>query len=273
MRGYKDERDYFYKIHGYELDLKNPKSFNEKVVYKKLFDRNSLLPLTADKYKARRYIKSRIKEAEKYLVPILYVTHIPEDIPFESLPKPYIIKVNHGCGWNIIIEDSLDKDVILHRLNKWLIIKYGVDRHEWAYSKIKPLIIVEKLLKDGRGNIPNDYRFWMFDSICKLISITSGKFNERKFTYYDASWDKLNVKRYEFETDNIDKPAKLDLMLDFAEKLSRDFDFVRIDFFVCDDNIYFSEITHYPASGMVVFEPADFDFKLGKYWKLRGYKK
>lgn len=268
MKIYKDEKDWFYKIHGYKLNLKNPKSFNEKVIYKKLFDRNPLLPLTADKYRARGYIRSKIKEADRYLVPLLYATSIPENIPFESLPDQYIIKANHGCDWFIIVENNLDKTKTLEILNKWLATTYGTERYEWAYSRIKPLIIIEKLLKDIRGRIPNDYRFFMFGGKCRLISVTSDMFNERKFTYYDTSWNKLNVSRYGINTDNIKKPCKLDLMLNFAEKLSKDFDFVRIDFFVCDDDIYFSEITHYPGSGMIRFEPISFEIDLGKYWKL-----
>ncbi|GAG95136.1 unnamed protein product, partial [marine sediment metagenome] len=195
-----------------------------------------------------------------------------ETIPFENLQKPYIIKANHGCSWNIIVENSLDRVAVLHRLNRWLIGKFGIKRYEWAYSEIKPLILIEKLLKDKNDNIPNDYRFWMFDGKCKLISVTSKRFTNKKFTYYNTNWNKLNVKRYGIETDIIKKPTKLKEMISLAEKLSIDFDFVRIDFFVVDEDIYCGEISHYPTAGMARFEPQEFDFKLGKYWNLRRYK-
>lgn len=260
MKDYKDEKEFFYKIHGYKLNLKDPKSFDEKIVYKKLFDRNPLLPLTADKYRVREYIKQKLG-TDKYLIPLLYVTDKPKTIPFENLQKPYIIKANHGCSWNIIVEDGLDKVAVLHRLGRWLKGKFGIKRYEWAYSEIKPLILIEKLLKDKNGNIPNDYRFWMFDGKCRLISITSGRFINKRFTFYDTNWNKLDIKRYGVETNNIKKPTKLKEMISLAEKLSIDFDFVRIDFFVVDENIYCGEISHYPTAGMARFEPQEFDFK------------
>jgi hypothetical protein len=277
------ESELFYEKLGYQLDINNPKSFNEKIVYKKLFDRNPLLILTADKYRVRDYIRSKMgEESGKYFVPIIWVGNNIEDIPFEDLPSNYIIKPNNASGRYIISKDNnffvnrhnknipnLDRETLLEICKGWFKTLYGYRRGEWVYSKIEPLLIIEELLIDDDGDIPNDFRFYMFDGKCRFISITSDRLSQRRFTYYRPNWEKLDINLYGFETDNIDRPRKLDLMLKFSKKLSENFDFVRIDFFICKDKIYFGEITHYPASGLVRFVPSEFDFEVGKYWKLK----
>lgn len=267
MNDYKDIANQFKDMLGYELNLDNPITFNEKIQHKKLFDRNPLIPLTSDKYRARDYIKSKIEEADNYLVPILYVTDKPKSIPFDKLRKPYILKANHGCKWNIIIEGEFDREKVIHRLCRWMNSRFGQDRYEWAYSEIKPLILVEKLIKDSEGNLPVDVKFWMFNSKCRLISVTSNTAVEMKVTFYSINWNKLRLKMEGRKTDNIKKPKQFDLMLKFAQKLSEPFDFVRIDYFVVDDDFYFSEISHYPTSGLIKFRPQSYDKKLGNYFE------
>jgi hypothetical protein len=267
MKDFKDITEIYKEVLGYEPDLENPVTFNEKIQYKKLNDRDPLLPLTADKYRVRDYIKEKIGEADDYLIPLLYVTDKPKTIPFNDLPKPYILKANHGCGWNIIVRDEFDKDKIIHRLSKWVKAKFGQEHFEWLYSQIKPLIVAEKLITDDRGNLPNDVRFFMFGGKCRIIMVTTDRFKDKKFTFYSPKWNKLKLKRAGFDTDRVSKPKQLDKMIEFAEVLSEPFDMVRIDFLVSGDDFYFSEITHYPTSGLAKFEPESYDGKLGGYWK------
>ena len=178
---YEGEKNRFLKRHGYPLNLDNPKSFNEKIVYKKIFDRNPLIPRTADKYRARQYIRDRVGwEADNHLIPLLWVGKNPEDIPFDRLPDEYIIKPNNGSGRYILAERdngsvkydinyihkegiNLSNKEIIDECKDWFKTIHGAGWYEWAYQEIKPLIVIEKLLKDNKNNIPNDYKFFMFN--------------------------------------------------------------------------------------------------------------
>ena len=283
---YEDEKERFEKIHGYPLNLDNPKSFNEKIVHKKIFDRNPLMPITADKYRARQYIRERIgSEADNHLIPLLWVGDNPKDIPFDRLPDEYIIKPNNAAGRWITAEGikglnkydinhthkegvNLSNEELIDICKDWFTTIHGVQWYEWVYQAIKPtLVIVEKLLKDSDGKIPDDYRFCMFDGKCKLMYITSPRLIT--FNYYDENWNVVDIIRPGHTlAPVIEKPKAFDKMIEFAEKLSKGFDFVRVDFYLVDGYIYFGEMTHYPGSGHGKF-PKDIDFKIGEYWNIK----
>jgi len=282
---YENEKQRFEKFLGYPLNLDNPKSFNEKIEYKKIFDRNPLLPITADKYRARQYIRDRIGwEADNHLIPLLYVTDNPETIPFDRLPDEYIIKPNNAAGRWVTVEGieglkkydinytheeglNLTNKEIINECKKWFETIHGAEWYEWAYGEIKPkLIIIEKLLREESGKIPDDYRFCMFDGKCKMIYITSPRLVT--FNYYDENWNVMDIVRKGHTlAPTIKKPKAFDELIEFAEKLSKPFDFVRVDFYLVDGYIYFGEMTHYPGSGHAQF-PKDIDFKIGEYWKI-----
>lgn len=283
---YEDEKALFLKIHGYPLNLDNPKSYSEKIVHKKIFDRNPLMSITADKYRARQYIRDRIGwEADNHLIPLLWVGKNSEDIPFDRLLTEYIIKPNNAAGRWITVEGvnglkkydinythkeglNLTNKEIINECKKWFETIHGVQWYEWVYQEIKPkLIIIEKLLREKSGKIPDDYRFCMFDGKCKMIYMTSPRLIT--FNYYDENWNVLDIARPGHAlAPTIEKPKNFDKMIEFAEKLSKGFDFIRIDFYLVDDYIYFGEMTHYPGSGHAKF-PTDIDFKIGKYWRIK----
>jgi len=279
LENIKEFRELFYKKNGYRLNLKNPRSFSEKVVYKKLHDRNPLIVETSDKLKARDYIRQRVgPEAEKHLVPLLWVGKNPEDIPFNALPKNCVIKPNNASGRYIIVKSGI---AIINRYNnvienitlgrvidicrKWFDDIFGEKYFSWAYSQIEPQIVIEKLLLTDEGKLPSDYRFYMFSGECKLIMVTTGRLVKPNYTHYDTNWNKLNVKRKGYGVDNISKPESLGQMILFAKILSEPFDMARIDFYYTD-RVWFGEITHYPGGGMSGYVPKSFDFEVGKYW-------
>ncbi|MBY9007579.1 MAG: hypothetical protein KGD63_12580 [Candidatus Lokiarchaeota archaeon] len=270
---YKQEKIRFYKEVGYQLNLKNPKSYNEKIVWKKINDRNPLLPITADKYKVRSYIKKVLGEekVKEILIPLLYVTDQPETIPFERLPSAFIVKPNHASGLIIIVENGhFNKKEIIKTCRRWLKTTYGLEKLEWAYQPIKRKIIIEKLLRDDDGNIPNDFMFYMFHGKCKLVLVDFDRMNNPSGSYFDKKWDFISVKKpHVLQGPIIQKPKNYEIMLELAEKLAEAFDFVRIDFYNLNGKIYIGELTHYPTSGTTKFEPQSFDFKLGKYWKIK----
>jgi hypothetical protein len=268
---YQLEKIRFYKKVGYQINLKNPKSFNEKTIWKKIYDRNPLLPMTTDKYAVRSYIKKVLGEekAKEILIPLLYVTDQPETIPFERLPSAFIVKPNHASGVKIIVENShFNKKQIIKTCRGWLKTLYGLEKLEFAYQFIKRKIIIEKLLLDDDGKIPKDFKFNMFHGKCKLVLVMFDRMNHPSISTFDEEWNFLSVKIPYLQGPKIKKPKNYEIMLALAEKLSKPFDYVRVDLYDLNGKIYFGELTHYPDSGILKFEPSSFDFELGKYCKI-----
>jgi hypothetical protein len=273
ITNYQLEKTIFYNQLGYPLDLKNPQSYNQKLVWKKIHDRNPLLTITADKYKVRSYIKKVLgeKNAKEILIPLLYVTDQPESIPFEKLPSAFIVKPNYASGLYIMVENSnFNQKEIIKICQRWLKNSYGLDKLEWAYRYIKRKIIIEKLLHEDDGKIPKDFRFHMFHGKCNLIHIVFDRFGSHKKAFFKPDWKMLDVTHNDSEKSTyINSPKNLSKMIKIAEMLSKPFDYVRVDLYNLNRKIYFGELTHYPNSGRGLFAPQSFDFELGKYWKIK----
>jgi hypothetical protein len=274
--GYRSLRKHFYSKMGYELDLKNPTSFNHKINWKKVFDRNPLLILTADKYAARGYVEKILgfDEASKILIPLYSVTEDAESIPFDELPENFVVKPNHGCKMHLFVRgDKLEqKEKIICSATKWLKMRYGLYNYEWAYRHIKPKILVEQLLETPDGSLPLDYKFYCFRGKCKLIRVSENRFTDGDSScYFDLNWNRMPIHNpgYNDSTSNYEKPANLTSLIAVAEKLSVEFDAVRIDLFNIDGQVYFGEFTHYDAAGLARFEPESFDFSLGANWEIQ----
>jgi hypothetical protein len=291
MTGYRTERKNISKLIGYYPDLKNPRSFNEKILWKKIYDRNPLLPVIADKYLVRQYVGRILgrDETEKVLIPLLYMTEDPETIPFDALTGEFIIKPNNASQKFIVAEnidgskkytvkdgskikmtfhDSKEsREKIVTICKKWLSLSYGYYTLEWAYQKIKRKIVIEKLLRDSMGRIPDDYKFNMIHGKCRMIDFCSNRLNGLTFVSYDQDWNLMPL-RWDKQGTNVEKPEMLGSMLSIAEKLSRDFDYIRVDLYQSGKQIYFGELTNYPLSGRNVFKPESYDFEVGSCWKI-----
>lgn len=281
ISNYRLTKKFFFKKLGYHLNFENPKSFNEKVFWKKIYDRNPLLPITADKYEVRSYIKEVLgeKTANEILIPLLYVTDKPDTIPFQNISPPFIIKPNHASGRYIIIENNnnynhLNKKEIIRTCWGWLKIPYGLDRHEWAYQPIKRKIVIEKLLQDEDGKIPKDYKFFIFHGVCRKIMVFFDRFSEHgsRIISYDRNWKCLSKSNSTKRKIDDEKPETYQKMLDIAEKLGNVFDFVRVDLYTIVGRIYFGELTHYPMSGFNPKASLENDIESGKYWHIERNK-
>ena len=273
LTGYYFEKRNFLRKMEYILDLKNPRSFNEHLVWKKIYDRNPILPVVSDKYRVRQYIKKLLgdEESKNILIPLLYATDDPETIPFDGLYGEYIIKANHNSGPNFIVEKNIvpDKKKIISSLKDQLRIPYAIFKHEWAYKKIKKRkVVIERLLRDETGKIPKDYKFHMIFGKCAFVQVDFDRFTDHSRTLYDKDWNYIEATLKFKQGPKMDKPKNFERMLALATRLSKRFDYVRIDLYSVGDNIiYFGEMTHYPGSGMERFTPQTMDFELGKYWK------
>lgn len=285
LLGYKSVKKEFLQKNGYELNLTAPGSYNEKLVRKKLFDRNPLLTITADKYKVRSYVREKLgeEESEKILIPLYHATDDPATIPFEDLPERFVVKPNHGSKmhWIITGDKDLLRDRIVKTCRRWLRNNFGMYDNQWAYINIERKIIVEKLMLTDNGFLPMDYKAFCFHGKCRVFRVSLNRFGQEDLTaYYDTDWNLLPVKNYGYKMMKkpIPRPPDLEKIIELSEKLSADFDAVRVDFYCFERKIYFGELTHYHASGLSRFEPVSYDFELGSYWKadangysLKGY--
>lgn len=256
---------YFLKI-GKFIDLKNPKTFNEKINWLKLNDKNELLHIVTDKYLVREYVKEKI--GDNILVPLLWVGDDPKDIPFENLPDSFVIKCNDGSGKNIIVKDKnkIDRKKILKQIQKWMKSNFSYKfARERCYKHIKRKVIVEKYL-GTEDALPVDYKFFMSNGKFILLEYCFNRsfHNQRivEIEYLDT-----NLRSYSLNSQFI-KPENFDKMLDLAEKLSKGFSFVRVDFYNIKGKIYFGEMTLYPSGGWKVFPNKELDLIVGQKIKI-----
>lgn len=245
-----------------------PRTFNELIQHRKLYNRNPLLPLTTDKYAARAYVAERI--GEQHLVPLYAVADDPQAIDFASLPVPFVVKATHGCGFNIFVRErhEIEREKIVAALRRFLAIDWSTWNQQWAYRDIPRRIIVEKMLS-VRGEIPADYKFFAFHGRVRLIQYDVGRHTERMTkNTFDEAWRPLAVEYFSpRSTERIESPPCLAEMIRISETLAADFDFVRVDLYLVEGRIYFSELTHYPNAGLSGFAPPDFDRALGDVWR------
>lgn len=256
----------FLEVFGYPLDLQNPKTFNEKINIYKLFYREKPLWKYADKYIVRKYVENKI--GSQYLIPLIGLYDDPDDIIFSELPNQFVLKMNHGSGWNIICFDKnkLDWEKSKKQIIEWKSTNYHTIWREWAYKNIQPKILIEKFMVDNEGEIPRDYKFFCFSGKPMIIQIDNDRYQEHTRNFYTSAWEELPfTKGIPKSMNKINRPLKLDEMIEVASKLSEGFPFVRIDLFAIP-NIFFGEMTFYPGAGLTKFSPAYWDLKFGEYW-------
>lgn len=255
---------------GYKLDLKNPTTYNEKLQWIKLYDKNPLMPICCDKYAVRSYVES--KGCSEILNELYWEGFDPEDIPFDELPEKFVIKVTHGSTFNIICtdKDALDRKQVVEKCKKWLKAKFLPCYGEWFYGVEKPRVIVEKYLDDHTGRL-RDYKVYCFNGQPKYIGVDTGNAADEHFKdIYDVNWHML--KGYEMAYPNsgvaIEKPKVLNELLNYAHILSEDFLHARIDFYIVEDHIIFGEITFTNSAGFGRVKPKEFALAMGNSIKL-----
>ena len=256
----------FEKKMNYLPNFENPVTFNEKLNWLKLNDRNPVYTKLADKLTVREFIAEQI--GADYLVPIYGAWDSAEAIDFSSLPEQFVLKCNHDSGSVVVCHDirQLDIERAKNKLTKRLNTNYYWRSREWVYKDITPRIFASKYLGD---NI-NDYKILTFNGEPKIIQVVYDLFTSQKRNLYTTDWDYLPVSQH-FPTDPlhmINKPANLSKMLELAGILSQGIPHVRVDFWEVEGQLYFSEFTFYSDGGFSKFEPYDYDELLGSWLKL-----
>ena len=239
------------------------KYFGEKIQWLKLYGGLEKYNDYVDKYLVRNYIGKTI--GEKYLIPLLGEYDKPEDIEYDKLPNNFVLKINNGSAMNIIIRDKKKINIkkINNKLKKWLKNDYSKIKKEYQYRNVKRKIICEKYIVDSNNELI-DYKFFCFDGKPLFVKADLDRFTEHKVNFYDMQWNFIDMKESSYKNckREVKKPLNFENMVKIAEKLSKNFQFVRVDLYNVDGKIYFGELTFTPASGKNPFYPLKKDIEI-----------
>lgn len=259
----------FKKRVGYELNLDNPQTYNEKLQWLKARYRDPLMTSCADKVAVRSYIAEKI--GEEYLAPVYGVYDSVDEIDLDALPNEFVFKSNHASGHVIICKDKskMDWPKEFWKMRKWLLTNYFYTSGERYYRDITPRIICEKL---HPGEII-DYKFVCFNRKPQYLYACSDRGKGTKINFLDLEFKPLPFRKKELPKDNLKKPENFEKMVELAGILAQDFPFVRVDFYDIDGKIYFGELTFCPGGGLNPFVPPEWDLKVGEMIDLSLAKK
>lgn len=258
---------------GYELNLDDPQTFNEKIMWMKLYYQNPLITKCCDKFAVKEYVAETI--GAQYAVPTIAQWSDPDEIDFDSLPDQFVLKVNWSSGYNIIVRDKseLDINAVKRKLKQWI----RPDRNgyyqyfNWGFKHMKPVIYAEEYLEQIAGQV-YDYKFFMCNSQFKFMLIATDRQNDETLThdFFDDEFNHIPLTYGELKHAETtpSKPKHFDKMIELATKLSEPFPFVRVDFYETGDEIYLGEMTFYPAGGLKPFTPEVWDYRLGEKIQL-----
>ena len=253
------------------LNLENPETFQEKIQWLKLHDRNPLYTILVDKVLVKEYVAEKV--GNQYVIPMLGVWDRPEDIEWDKLPHRFVLKTNHSGGNNgvVICRNKEDFDFEKAILKLTVSLKENIynNLREWPYKNVKKRVFAEEYVETNpiSKDLP-DYKWYCFKGEPKYCQVIQNRTTNETIDFYDTEW-----KRQEFFGLNpaahpaaqpIAQPANLSTQILIAKRLSKDIPFARIDLYEIGDKVYFGEITFYPASGLGVFTPNKYDYILGK---------
>ena len=248
-------------------NILRPKTFNEKVLHRMLFDRRPIWAQLQDKYAVREYVKGRI--GEQVLPRLYWVTTTPEDIPFGALPDRYVVKPTHASGYIVLVPDKvrLNQQELVETCHRWLRENYFDRFREWHYKHIVPRIVIEEYIDDGTGTVPTDYKLHVFGGRVEIISVMRARFQNMRNTLLRRPWTKLDILRglEQIEEDPV-PPPHLETMIEYAEILAKGLDYLRVDLYDTMNKVYFGELTPTPGAGAQPFQPREFDHVMGRLW-------
>lgn len=251
--------------------MRRPKTYNEKLQWLKLYDRNKHYITCVDKYEVRDFIKDSI--GEKYLIPLIGIYNTVEEIPWGELPDKFVLKCTHGSGTNIICKDKsrLDIEASKKKLERWMKKNWFWYGREWPYKNVVPRILCEKYMVDESGTKLKDYKLMCFNSEPKIIQVMTERTKEHYFlNHFDLDWNEIDIPRKSVKRNlNIPpKPHGLDKMIAISKILSKGKPFVRIDLYDTKIGVFFGEMTFFPMSGYMDFADDQYDYLLGSWIEL-----
>lgn len=250
-------------------DLENPRTFSEKIQYIKLQERIELRKRIADRMKVREYVSERI--GENHLIPLIgNYKELTPDV-WKELPSQFVLKANHGCGMLEIVRQKNNSDygTIYKKTERWKRTDFYRIGREWVYKDLPRTILAEKLLLNPGNSIPEDYKFFCFHGRVKIIQIDFNRFGDQRRNLYDRNFNRLDATLlYPNYDQPVNKPDNLEQAIEHAETLSSGLNFIRVDLYLMENNIYFGELTNYPGNGFVDFSPEPVAKRVGSFLNL-----
>ena len=256
-------------IIGEKLGLPVPNTFTMKLEWIKHFDKNPLMVNCADKVLVKDYVANII--GNEYIIKTLGVYDDANDIDFDALPNKFVLKTNNASGTNIIVSDKskIDIKAIRKKLNYWLSQKFGKKESEWQYLAIQPKILIEEFIEAPTSNGLDDYKIFCMNGIARYAWIDVGRYTKHKArAIFDVEWNRIPMILFtrNYKGD-VEKPKNYEKMVELAEKLSKPFKQVRVDFYNIDGKIYFGEMTFF--SGDLIFRPRKYNNIWGSFLKVK----
>lgn len=261
---------------GKKINWDNPQTYNEKLQWLKIYDRQDRYTKMVDKYEAKNYVKNII--GQEYIIPTIGIYDKFEDINFDKLPQQFVMKCTHDSGGLVICKDKnkLNLKETKKKIDKCLKVNYFNCWKEWPYRNVKPRIIIEKYMSNSDSEGINDYKFFCFNGKVKLLFIATDRVRENeetKFDFYDENFNHLPIKNgHPNAIIPPSKPINFEKMKELAEILSTDIPHLRVDFYEINGKIYFGELTFSHWAGMVPFEPEEYDLILGNWIDIKKIK-
>ena len=265
---------FFFACNWKFLNLNNPKTFCDKVNWLKIHDQHPEYVALTDKIAVREHIRNVL--GEEYLFPLLGKWKSFDDIDFSSLPNQFVLKCNHDSGSTKIIHDKnalTDKKISELRqfYSRRLKSDFFPSGREYTYKGIEPYIQAEMLMEDEKfpGKSIEDYKFFCFDGVPKVMFVATDRNTDCKFDFYDMDFNHLDIVNIHPNSGKeIEKPKKFDEMKEIAAKLSQGIKFVRIDLYELNGRVYFGEYTFFHGGGFRPFEPKAWDDRIASWIDL-----
>ena len=261
----------FHYVFGRKLDLKKPRSFNEKLQWLKLYDRYPLYTTLVDKYSVKEWVAKLI--GKQYVIPTLAVYNDVEQINLSDLPDQFVLKCTHDSGSIVICRDknSFDLEAAKQVLRKGLSKDFYSKHREYPYKNVVRRVIAERYMEDSKTNELRDYKFFCMNGVCHAMFVATERMKDDGpfFDFYDTSFNHLSIVQGHPNNPNmITKPESFEVMKEWAEQLSKGIPNVRCDFYEVDGKPFFGEMTFFHFSGLVPFKPDEVDYHWGEWIKL-----
>ena len=255
---------------GKEIDIDNPKTFNEKIQWLKIYYNHKDLSKIVCKYHFKKYIEERVGSG--YTVPLYGVYKKVEEIDWDSLPNAFVLKSNCSSDGNYIeiIKDKskINVNELREKMREWLRPEnLLINSFCRAYYGVKPLIIAEQYIEQLDCQL-YDYKFFCFNGNAKFAYVATNHWGEYEISVYDLSWNKMDVNYGNHSQNDVSKPKRLDEMIEISNSLAKEFPFVRVDFFETEDKLLLSELTFYPGGGFHDLKPDGVNYEWGKLLDL-----
>lgn len=249
-------------------NFEDPRTFNEKVNWRILYDRRDRIAAACDKLRMKEMARAAHPGPELRIPETYWTGTDLRDAPDLATMAPWVLKPNHSSG-QVLFGPQPQTDVtqLIRQTKDWW-TRTPVELGEWGYTQARPLLLLEERIPSPAAAVLPDYKFYVFDGRVELIQVNRGRFERQTATFLDARWNRLPVQWRIMPVADEPRPPELDTMLEFASTLGSGWDFIRVDLYAVDGAVWFGEYTPYPGGGLLRYQPRKFDLEQGRQWQL-----